>query len=94
MTRSAYCRHNNAHMTDKPIHINPWLAERINEYREQRGEKMLRKDFEIARRMVEQLVVGAAIGTQDARFGNAEESVPDVPRLYVRTSLKHMWSFL
>jgi len=38
-------------MTDKPIHINPWLAERIKEFREQRGEEMLRNDYEIVRRM-------------------------------------------
>lgn len=38
-------------MSDKPIHINPWLAERIKEFREQRGEKMLRNDYEIVRRM-------------------------------------------
>lgn len=38
-------------MTDKPIHINPWLAERIKEYRQQRGEEMLRNDYEIVRRM-------------------------------------------
>ena len=38
-------------MTDKPIHINPWLAERIKEYRQQRGEEMLRNDYEIVRSM-------------------------------------------
>ena len=40
-------------MTDKPIHINPWLAERIKEYRQQRGEEMLmlRNDYEIIRSM-------------------------------------------
>ena len=38
-------------MTDKPIHINPWLAERIKEYRQQRGEEMLRNDYDIVRSM-------------------------------------------
>ena len=38
-------------MTDKPIHINPWLSERIKEYRQQRGEEMLRNDYDIVRSM-------------------------------------------
>lgn len=38
-------------MTDKPIHINPWLAGRIKEYRQQRGEEMLRNDYDIVRSM-------------------------------------------
>lgn len=38
-------------MTDNPIHINPWLGERIKEYRQQRGEEMLRNDYDIVRSM-------------------------------------------
>ena len=45
-------------MTDNPIHINPWLAERIKEYRQQRGEEMLRNDYEIVRRMGSKLSWG------------------------------------
>lgn len=38
-------------MSDKPIHISPWLAERIKEFRQQRGEEMLRNDYDIVRSM-------------------------------------------